>query len=52
MLRFLSEKNLWQALRTISKGRRGKLFVAVPYIGPDAGKLSFQDDAIEETPAS
>ena len=39
MLRFLSDKNLWQSLRTISNGRRGKLFVGVPYIGPEVGKL-------------
>jgi hypothetical protein len=39
MLQFLDSKNLWQELKTISRERDCPLYVAVPYLGPGAGKL-------------
>jgi hypothetical protein len=39
MLQFLHRDNIWQKLKTISRARCRPLFVAVPYLGEDGGKL-------------
>jgi len=39
MLQFLHRENLWQEQKIISQRHKSPLFVAVPYIGPDGGKL-------------
>ena len=39
MLKFLSDDALWKELRRISKNRKRRLCVAVPYVGSDTSKL-------------
>jgi hypothetical protein len=39
MERFLSDEALWKELRSLSKGRKRRLLVAVPYVGSDTREL-------------
>lgn len=39
MERFLSDEALWKELQSLSKSRKRRLFVAVPYVGSDTREL-------------
>jgi hypothetical protein len=39
MERFLSDEALWKELQSLSKSRKRRLLVAVPYVGSDTREL-------------
>jgi hypothetical protein len=41
MLQFLGSEDVWATLRAISRKHEGPLYVAVPYMGDDCGKLLY-----------